>query len=134
MKLQSIPTSIFLRRILLADAVTCLATGIAFLFGANMFEQLLGLPARLLQYAGFSLFPFCAFLIYVAKREYLSHPMIWAIILLNALWTFDSVVLLISGWVEPTLFGNAIVMIQAFCVAVFAYLEYIGLRKSAASV
>ena len=123
-------TSTFLRRILLADAVTCIATGMMFLFGANTLEQFLGLPARLLQYAGVILFPFSAFIIYVAMRENLSQSMLWTIIVLNALWTFDSIVLLMSGWTEPTMFGKAVVMIQAFCVAGFAYLEYIGLRKS----
>jgi hypothetical protein len=127
---MNIPTSTFLRRVLLLDAATCLATGLLFLLSASTLESLLGLPARLLQYAGLSLIPFCAFLLYVAMRDYLSLPMLWIIIVLNVLWTIDSIVLLMSGWVEPTLFGTAFVIIQAFLVAVLAYLEYIGMTKS----
>jgi hypothetical protein len=77
--------------------------------------------------------PFCAFLVFVAMRETLSQPMLWSIIELNALWTVDSIVLLMSRWTEPTAFGKSVVLIQAFCVAGFAYLEYIGLRKSTAA-
>ena len=66
-----------------------------------MLEQFTGLPAGLLRYAGASLLPFAAFLVYLATRESLSAPAVWTAILLNALWTVDSFLLLLTGWVGP---------------------------------
>jgi len=122
-----------LRQVLLADAATSGAIGLLMMLGAGLFEQLLGLPAELSRYAGISLLPFAAFLIYLAKRENLSPPAIWAVIILNVLWTADSILLLLSGWIEPTGLGNAFVLFQAFGVAMFAGLEYLGLRKLVAA-
>jgi len=124
-------TSTFLRWVLLADAATCIAVGLLMSFGSGLLEQFLGLPTELSRYAGFSLLPFAAFLIYLAGRENLSPPAVWAVIVLNALWTVDSILLLLGGWFEPTGLGYAFVIFQAFGVAMFAGLEYFGLRKSA---
>lgn len=132
--MQLFRTSTFLRRVLLADAVTCIATGLLLTVGANQLEQLLGLPAELSRYAGLGLLPFAAFLIFLAMRQNLSPSMVWWVISLNALWTIDSILLLLSGWVDPSWLGSAFVIFQAGGVAMFAALEYFGLRKSAIAV
>lgn len=129
--MQLLRASNFLRYVLLADAATCLATGLLLTVGAELLEQFLGLPTQLSRYSGISLFPFAAFLIYLARHENLSPFALWAVIILNALWTIDSFLLLFSGWVEPTGFGYAFVIFQAVGVAIFATLEYFGLRNSA---
>lgn len=131
MTMQSIRISTFLRRVLFADAATCLATGLLMTFGSGLLEQFLGLPTALLRYAGIPLMPFAALLIYMATRERLSHFTVWAVIVLNALWTVDSFILLLTGWVAPTELGYTFVVAQALGVAVFAGLEYFGLKKSA---
>ncbi|MBA3694294.1 MAG: hypothetical protein H0W77_12795 [Acidobacteria bacterium] len=130
--MQLFPVSSFLRWVLLADAATCIATGLLMTFGAGLLEQFLGLPPELMRYAGICLLPFAAFIVYLATRENLSTPTLWAVIILNALWTADSFLLLLSGWIEPTTFGYIFVVFQAFGVAVFAALEYFGLRQSTA--
>lgn len=127
-------TSTFLRWVLFADAATCAAAGLLMLLGGGWLEQDLGLPRELSRYAGIALLPFAAFLVYLATRANLSQPALWAVIVLNVLWTVDSIVLLVSGWVEPTGFGYAFVIFQAFGVAMFAGLEYFGLRKSVVAV
>jgi len=132
--MQLFRTSTFLRRVLFADAATCLAAGLLMMLGAGLFTQLLGLPVELLFYAGISLLPFTAFLVYLATRENLSPTVVWTVIVLNALWTADSFLLLISGWVVPTELGYIFVIAQALGVALFAVLEYFGLRKSATAV
>lgn len=131
--MQSFHTSTFLRRVLLADAATCVATGLLLMFGANLVERFLGLPAELSRYAGVSLLPFAAFLVYLARRENLSRRVVWAVIVLNVLWTVDSILLLLTGWVAPTEPGYAFVVAQALGVAMFAGLEFVGLKKSAAT-
>jgi hypothetical protein len=123
--------STFLRWTLLADAATCVATGLLMMLGSGQLEQFLGLPAGLLRYAGVSLAPFAVFLIYLATREILSPPAVWMAIFLNALWTAASLMVLLTGWVAPTELGYTFVIAQALGVAVFAGLEYFGLRKSA---
>lgn len=131
--MQTFRTSTFLRRVLIADAATCAAAGLLLMLGASSLEHLFGLPTALSRYAGASLLPFAALLAYFATREELSPRSLWAVIVVNALWTADSILLLVVGWVEPNGLGSAFVVFQALGVAAFAALEYLGLRKSAAS-
>lgn len=127
--MQSFRTSTFLRRVLFADAATCVATGLLLTLGSGALERFLGLPTGPLRYAGASLLPFAAFLVYLATREHLSPRVVWTVIVLNALWTADSLLLLLTGWVAPTEMGYAFVIVQALGVAAFAGLEYFGLKK-----
>ena len=123
-------SSPFLRWVLCADAATCIGTGMLMFAGAGTLEQSVGLPSGLLRYAGISLLPFAAFLVYLATRENPSPSVVWAVIVLNVLWTIDSLLLLLTGWVAPTVTGHTLVIAQAIGVAMFAGLEYLGLRKS----
>lgn len=127
---EIIRVSNFLRYVLLADTATCLACGFLLTVGGNFLESLLGLPVNLMFYAGLSLFPFAAFLIYAATRQSISKTVIWAIVGVNLLWTIDSFLLLISGYVAPTDFGYAFVIFQAVGVLMFADLEFIAMRKA----
>ncbi|MBV9791250.1 MAG: hypothetical protein JOZ51_23850 [Chloroflexi bacterium] len=124
--------SSFLRRVLLADALMSGAAGLLMLLGAGVLTQTLDLPATLLRSAGLILLSYAAFVVYVANRS--QRAMVWAVILINALWAIDSVVLLLSGWVAPNALGYAFVLVQAVAVAVFAELEYVGLRRSEAAI
>jgi len=128
--MQLFPISVFLRWVFMADAATCLTTGLLMAFGASLLEQSLGLPPQLLFYAGIGLLPFAAFLIYLATRKNLSPAAVWTVVVLNILWTADSFTLLLGGWVAPTTLGYAFVVFQACGVAMFAALEYLGLRRS----
>jgi len=129
--MQTLRTSTFLRWTLLADAATCVATGLLMTLGPGQLEQFLGLPAGLLRYAGVSLLPFAAFLVYLAKRENLSTQEVWTAIVSNTIWTAATLLLLMTGQVAPTELGYTFVIAQALGVAAFAGLEYFGLRKSA---
>jgi hypothetical protein len=122
-------TSRFLRWVLIADAATCFACALLMVFGFSYLAALLGLPGGLLRNAGISLFPFAMFVAYLASRARVSKVSIWSVILLNALWTLDSFLLFVTGWVSPTQLGYAFVTAQAIVVAVLASLEYLGLRK-----
>jgi hypothetical protein len=73
--------------------------------------------------------PVAALIAYLARREHLSRIGVWAVIVCNAMWAADSILLLLSAWVEPTRLGHAFVIAQALAVAVFAQLEYFGLRR-----
>lgn len=120
----------FLRRVLLADAAASTATGALMLFGTSMLEPLLGLPVSLMQIAGASLLPFAALVAFIATRERIPRRAVWLVIIVNAVWTIDSIALLLTGWVQPTLLGNAFVIGQALAVGVLAELQYFGLRRA----
>jgi hypothetical protein len=117
--------------VLLADAATSGASALLLTFGAEFLAGLLGVPAAVLRFSGLSLFPFAAFVTYLATREDLNRRGVWTVVVLNVLWTVDSVLLLLSGWVEPTTLGTAFVLAQAVVVAAFAEAQVYGLRRSA---
>ena len=128
--MQTIRVSTFLRRVLFADAATCMAMALLLALGSGMLGDFLKLSAQFLFYAGFSLFPFAAYLAYLGTRESVGSLLVWTIIALNALWTFDSILILLAAWVEPNAFGYVFIIAQAVCVAVLAGLEYLGLKRS----
>ena len=127
---EIIRVSRFLRCVLFADAATCAACALLLSVGSSFLQNLLGLPASLMFYAGLSLVPFTAFLLYAATRKSISITVVWLIIGLNLLWTIDSFLLLVSGSVEPTTFGYVFVIFQAIGVLMFADLEFIALKKA----
>jgi len=120
--------STFLRRVLFADAATCAAMGALLTLDAAALAPLFALPAALLTYAGASLFPIAAFILWVATRTAIPPTGVWLVILGNAGWVAGSAVLLVMG---PTLIGAGFVVVQALGTAVLAALEYVGLRHAA---
>jgi hypothetical protein len=129
--MKSIQSSIFLRRVLLLDAVSCGAMGVLLLAGGGALTGVLNLPAELLNEAGIVLLPFALLLAFLGTRARLMRAVLWAVIVGNAIWAIDSVLLLLSGWVEPSVLGYIFVAGQAAFVALMATLEFIGLRRSA---
>lgn len=123
----------FLRRVLAADAVTSAAAGLLMLSAAGALSGPLGLPEALLRGAGLVLLPFAAGVAWLAARPSLPRAGIWAVIVANALWAVDSVLLLAGGWVAPTGLGWAFVLVQALAVAGFAELQWLGLRRMTAT-
>jgi hypothetical protein len=121
--------STFLRRVLLVDAATSAAAGLAMLVGASPLEGVLGLSPALLRPAGAVLIAFAAFVFLVARRDTISRGAVWTIIGLNAVWALDSLLLLVSGAVSPSGLGTAFVILQALAVVVLAELEWLGLRR-----
>ena len=95
--------------------------------GAGPLSALLALPATpLLTGAGLSMLPWCAVLLWLARRDTLDRRAVWAVIAVNAVWVVDSVLLLAGGWVQPTLLGQAFVIAQALAVVLFAELQFLG--------
>ena len=120
----------FLRYALLADAVASGATGLLLIAGADLLTGLLGLPVALMRESGLLLVPYVALVAYVGTREHMSRSAVKVIIALNAVWTAASLLLLVTDYVAPTALGTAFVIAQAGAVAVFAELQFIGLRRS----
>jgi hypothetical protein len=119
----------FLRRALALDAVASGATALLMIAGAGFLDGLLGLPVPLLRWAGLVLVPYVAFVAWVGTREDIPRPAVWAIVAANFLWAIASGLLLVSGWVAPTLLGYVFVIGQALVVALFGELQIMGLRR-----
>src|SRR5262245_30347071 len=128
--MESVMNQSFLRRVLIADAATSGAMGVLLIAAAGPLAELLTLPEALLRVAGVTLLPFAALVALLATREAVPRWGVWAVIAVNALWVVESVLLLVSGWVEPTPLGTAFVLARAAVVAVFAEAEYVGLRRT----
>lgn len=118
----------FLRRVLLLDALTCVATGLAMTLGVDLTTQLTALPAGLLTTAGASLFPIALFMAWVATRKPIPAAGVWLVILGNVGWVFGSLALL-TGWAPFNTLGAGFVTMQALAVAGLAALEFVGLRR-----
>ena len=128
-----IRSSLLLRRALIADAVCSGTMGIAMLSFAAVLGGELELPARLFAEAGIVLLPFAAFVAFLATRAQPARFAVWTVIVLNLIWAVDSVLLLLTGWVAPNALGYAFIIGQAVVVLIFADLQYLGLRRSAAA-
>ncbi|MBK1657940.1 hypothetical protein [Paracraurococcus ruber] len=129
--MERIVPSDFLRRVLWLDAATCIGTGLLLAALAAPLSRLFGLPEVMLREVGLFLIAFAALVAVLALRRASPRLLFWAVILGNALWALDSVLLLVSGWVAPTMLGGAFVVAQALVVALLAELEWAGLRRSA---
>jgi len=130
--MTSIRASSLLRRVLIVDAVSSGAMGIAMIAFAELLANLLQLPVELISEAGIVLLPFAAFVGFVASRSEPARLAVWAIIAINIVWVVDSIVLLFTGWVAPNAFGYTVVIAQAAAVLVLADLEFMGLKRSTA--
>lgn len=119
-----------LRRVLLADAITSGASGLLLFGGASFLAGVLALPEPLLRSVGLALLPFAVFVAYIATRAHVRPAAVWTIIVINVLWAFDSIVLLLTGWVTPNGLGYGFVLFQAIMVAGFAELQFLALRRS----
>jgi hypothetical protein len=132
--MSSIRPSTFLRRVLWLDAASCAGMGVLLATASGLLSGLLNLPAGLLRESAMVLLAFAALLAFLATRTHLARGAVWTVIVVNAIWVIDSIVLLFTGWVQPNLFGHVFVVGQAAVVAALAELEYLGLRKSASVV
>ena len=129
--MSSIRPSSLLRYALLGDALASGATGLLASAGAGLLAPVLGLPEPLLRYAGLALLPYASIVAVLGTRTSVSRGAVWAVVVINALWTLDSVLLLASGWVAPTTLGAAFVVAQGLVVAAFAAAQARGLGSNA---
>lgn len=119
-----------LRKALAADALLTAVTGLALAFAAGPLAGPLGLPVGLLRWAGVILIPFAGFVAWLRAQQRVQRPLVFAVVGCNVLWALDSVLLLLSGWVDATLLGEVFVLAQALVVGILAQLELVGLRRS----
>lgn len=113
-----------LRKVLLLDAGTCVATGAVMSLFAGPLARLTAIPEPLLLTAGLALFPVAAFMAFVARMPSIPKAAVWLIVLGNAAWVAGSALLLLAALIRPNGFGVAFILAQALAVAVLAWLEF----------
>ncbi|WP_269716898.1 hypothetical protein [Caulobacter sp. NIBR2454] len=120
----------FLRKVLALDAVASGATGVLLAFGAGPLSGLLGLSPMLMRPAGLFLAPYALLVAWMASRQSLPRGAVWAVVIANAVWVIESVILIAAGWVQPTLLGALFICAQAAVVATFGLLQFAALRHN----
>ncbi|HEY8509171.1 MAG TPA: hypothetical protein VIL32_12480 [Steroidobacteraceae bacterium] len=120
-----------LRGALVADGVLTGISGAAMTLAPALLEAWLGLPSAMLGSVGIALLVYAAFVLWLGTRERIPRAPVIAVIAINALWTLDSLLLLMTGWVEPTVLGYVFTIGQALVVAGLAGLQYAGLKRTA---
>lgn len=122
-----------LRFALRLDGVASVAVGLLACLGLGAAATALGAPRAAIFGTGVFCVGYGAMAFWLGSRPFLRRTPIRAIALGNGLWAAGSVALGYSGWFAPTSIGLALLLAQAAAVAVFAGLQYVGLRQSLAA-
>ena len=126
--------SLLLRRALQADAIFSGTGAVLLTLGAGEFAPLLNLPEALLREAGLFLIAYAAFVGWLGTRAAFPKILVVAVVAGNAAWTISSIALIFSGAVTPSLLGEIALAMQAIAVGVLAELQFLGLRRSGATL
>lgn len=132
--MTAIASPLFLRRVLGLDAVASGATGLLMAAGSGFLADLLRLDAAVTRPAGLFLIAYAAAVAALALKARPARPLVLAVIAVNLLWTIESLMVLIMGWLQPNLVGAAFVIAQAAVVAAFAGLQLFAVRPARRAV
>jgi len=120
----------FLRRVLVGNAIFSALTALLLIFNASAVARFLGIaPAWALMLLGILLLPFAAGVFMASRRAAVDPREVRAIFALDVAWVVGSILLLAIGGLPFTPAGKWAVAIVADIVAVFAMLEWLGLRR-----
>jgi hypothetical protein len=124
----------WLRRSLQLDAVASGALGVLLVAAGPALDELLRIPMAVLVPVGVFLVAYAAVLWMLGVRRRMPLPAIWAVVVGNLLWVAASLVVVVAGWWTPTAAGTALVLVQAAAGALFAGLQFLGLRAGRAAL
>ncbi|MEO7852262.1 MAG: hypothetical protein ABIR94_08410 [Rubrivivax sp.] len=131
---RMIQPSPLLRGVLKADLVLSAATALSMTLGAGPLSSATGLPEGLLLAVGVALLPWLALLLWLQRRAQLPSMGVWAVIVLNALWAVDCVLVAAvampgAGW-HLTAAGLGFAITQAVGTVLLAEFQFLGLKHS----
>jgi hypothetical protein len=130
--LMTLNSATTLRFLLTVDALISGVTGIAMIATAAVLEPFLSVPAVVMRSAGVALLPFAAMVFFFSRPAQFTPARVRVVIALNVAWVAASVLVLVTGWLQPTAIGVAFVVFQALVVAGLAELQFTGLRRASA--
>lgn len=118
-----------LRLALRLDAVVTGVNGAAYLLGASLLDEPLGLSPGLLRGVGVFLLGYAVAVWLVAARPRISGAAVEAVVGANLLWAVGSVVAAVVGIGSLTGLGAGWLVLQAAVVAGFATAQLAGIRR-----
>lgn len=121
-----------LRTVLLVDGLACMALGVGMLALNGWLATTLGVPVTLIVVLAAYLTLYGAEETFVATRESATPGVVVTLILLNAMWVLDSVILLAAGWFSPTTTGTVVFAVGAAGVLVVTLLQAYTYRRAEA--
>ncbi|MEM7348969.1 MAG: hypothetical protein AAF485_32475 [Chloroflexota bacterium] len=120
----------FLNRVLQANAIFSATSGLLFMAASGWVDNFLGLGAPLaLVIIGAMLFAYSISLFQSARQTPVNRQFTWTAIVMDAGWVVGSIIILVTGVFSLTVAGNWAVAIVADIVAMFAILQYYGLKR-----
>ncbi len=119
---------LFLRRVLWADAASCLGCGALQLVALDGLPRVLGLPQPLLAATGAFLVAYAAVVAWIASRRTVPRMLVALCAAGNLGWAAACVAAI--AWWQPPAAGVAWIALQAACVVVLAELQWMALRAT----
>jgi hypothetical protein len=119
-----------LRFALRLDAAGSGALGLLGLAAAAPLAEPLGTTAGALRGTGAFLAGYALVLVLLAARPVIPRAAAWTVVLGNTVWVLGSIGAAVAGRDSFTVLGVAVVLAQAAAVAVFADLQWLGLRRA----
>jgi hypothetical protein len=119
-----------LRLALRLDAAASGALGLLGVLAAAPLADPLGVTAVALRGTGVFLVGYALALVLIAARPVIPRPAAWTVVAGNTVWVLSSVGAAVAGRDSLTTLGVAVVLAQAAAVAVFADLQWLGLRRA----
>lgn len=113
---------------LVLDAIGSGAMALPLAIAAGFLAPILGLPEMFLRAVGLILLPYVVVLVVAGSRPRAATLLAPWIVTGNVIWIVASLGVLASGWLAPTLLGQAFIIAQAITVAGFAALQAIARR------
>lgn len=125
-----LPNARFVSRVLLGNATFGVLSAFICLLWAQPLATALGFTSPLsLVVVGVGLLLFAAELAWIAIRKPADRRVLTIIFGLDVAWVIASAIILLTGWLPLTTAGMWTIITVADIVAVFAVLEFIGLRR-----
>ena len=120
-----------LKNALRGNALFSGTSGLVALAAAQSLAAFTGInPPIIFVVLGIALILYAVDLWWVASRETINRRFAWAAIILDVLWVIGSIAVLLSGWLPLTVAGSWTIALLAEAVAIFAVLQFVGLRRS----
>jgi hypothetical protein len=120
----------FLQRALLGNAAFSGISGLVMVLASGSISEFLGLGNPvILVIVGSVLLLYMPMLVWLSNQSPVPGHFAWEVIALDLLWVIGSLVLIFTDLVPLTTGGKWAIAITADIVALFAILQYIGLRR-----
>ncbi len=131
MATQIVQPSDMLRRTLRGNSVFSIVSGLAFTFGAAPIASLMGIPdaSLIIAIMGIVVLAFAAFLWAMTTKPVLDRQLAVAVFIMDVVWVITSLIILVTNAFSLSTEGRWAILIVADIVAVFAVLEFVGLRR-----